>query len=164
METMPMYVATEVRDSKIFGKGLFAIQPIKRGTILCFFPIGAQVITETRFLQAVKENDRAIVRTATRLAGKYYTIGNEPEPYTFLNHSFTPNLLCHVGVVLARRAIEAQEELTLDYRTLIDDSDVGVYCDAASGREIRGFGAKQTLLRTAAELTDILKDIDDWQG
>ena len=112
----------------------------------------------------MRENDRPIVRTATRLAGKYYTIGNEAEPYTFLNHSFTPNLLCHVGVVLARRDIAANEELTLDYRTLIDDTDIGIYSDAVSGREIRGYSARDTLLRTAAELTDILKDIDDWQG
>ena len=159
-----MYAATEVRESNIFGKGLFATEPIQRGTILCFFPIGAQVITEERFLRAVVNEERHIVRTGTRFAGKYFTIGNESEPYTYINHSFTPNMLCHCGIVLARRNVPACEELTLDYRTLIDPTDIGIYSDAASGQEIRGYTARETLLRTAAELADILKDIPDWQG
>ncbi len=122
-----MFAATEIRPSTIFGKGLFATEPIMAGKIICFFPIGALVITEERFLQAVRENEHLIVRTGTRFAGKYFTIGNEAEPYTFLNHSFTPNLLCHCGIVLARQPIAADEELTVDYRTLIDDTELGTY-------------------------------------
>jgi hypothetical protein len=159
-----MYVATEVRPSTIFGKGLFALEPISRGKIICFFSIGAQVITEKRFLEAVKNNEQPIVRTGTRFAGKYFTIGNESEPYTYLNHSFTPNLLCHAGIIIARRAIAAQEELTLDYRTLVDATDIGLYSDAISGQEIRGYSARETLLRTARELVDILSDDPEWQG
>ncbi len=159
-----MYVATEIRPSTIFGKGLFALEPIPRGKILCFFSIGADVITEERFLEAVRNEEHMIVRTGTRCAGKYFTVGNETQPYTFINHSFTPNLLCHMGVIIARRKIEAQEELTLDYRTLIDDTDIGLYSDAVSGKEIRGFSARETLLRTARELVDILSEDENWQG
>ena len=54
--------------------------------------------------------------------------------------------------------------LTLDYRTLVDDTDVGVYHDATSGREIRGFNARETLLRTARELIEIVEGIDGWAG
>jgi hypothetical protein len=159
-----MYVATEIRPSPIYGSGLFALEPIPAGRIICFFSIGAQVITEERFLQAVREEEKPIVRTGTRFAGHYFTIGNEQEPYTYLNHSFTPNLLCHCGMVLARQPIAAEEELTLDYRTLIDDTEIGTYCDANSGREIRGFGARETLLRTSRELVDIISKIENWQG
>lgn len=159
-----MYVKAEVRPSTIFGKGLFALEPIARGRIICFFPIGAEVITEERFLQAVVADERHIVRTGTRYAGKYFTIGNESEPYTFLNHSFTPNLLVHCGMVIARAKIAIDEEMTVDYRTLIDDTDIGLYSDAITGQEIRGFDPRQTLLRTAQDLVDILKDVDPWQG
>jgi hypothetical protein len=159
-----MYVRTEVRKSTIFGQGLFALEAIKGGKIVCFFPIGAQVITEGRFLQAVREGEQPIVRTGTRYAGKYYTIGNETEPYTFLNHSFTPNLLCHCGVIVARGDIPAGEELTLDYRTLVDDTDLGTYHDSASGREIRGFSARETLLRTAREFIEIVEGAEGWEG
>ena len=159
-----MYVATEVRASTIFGRGLFATEPIGRGRIICFFAINAQVITEKRFLEAVVKDEHMIVRTGTRYAGEYFTVGNESEPYTFINHSFEPNLLCHCGMVIARQAISAGEEMTLDYRTLVDDTDIGTYRDAQTGREIRGFSARETLLRTARELIDIVGSIDDWQG
>jgi hypothetical protein len=106
-----------------------------------------------------------MVRTATRYAGRYYTHGNEQEPYTFINHSFTPNLLCHCGTIVARREIAVGEELTMDYRTLIDDTDIGLYRDAITGREIRGFSARETLLRTARELIEIVSSTDEtWQG
>jgi len=159
-----MFVKAEVRPSGIFGKGLFAQEPIDRGKIICFFPIGAEVITEERFIAAVVNFEPMIVRTGTRYAGKYFTVGNESEPYTFLNHSFEPNLLCHCGMVIARRRIEAEEELTLDYRTLVDETDIGTYADAATGTVIRGYSAKETMLRTARDLIDILEGENRWQG
>ena len=63
-----------------------------------------------------------------------------------------------------RQDIAAGQELTVDYRTLIDDTDLGVYRDASSGQEIRGFSARQTLLQTARELISILEADPDWQG
>lgn len=159
-----MYIHTEIRPSTIFGKGLFANERVAKGKIICFFPINAEVITEDRFLQAVARDEQPMVRTATRYVGRYYTHGNEQEPYTFINHSFTPNLLCHCGTVLARREIAAGEELTMDYRTLVDATDIGLYKDAISGREIRGFSAKETLLRTAREFIEIVENLEKWEG
>lgn len=160
-----MYVQCEVRESGIFGNGLFATAPIRNATIICFFPIGAEVISEAQFLDAVKQNRQSTVRTATRYAGLYYTCGNEHEPYTYINHSFEPNLLCHCGVIIARRDIAAGQEMTLDYRTLIDDTDIGIYRDAVTGREIRGFSARETMLRTAREMMELLKNVDEsWDG
>lgn len=159
-----MYIQAQVRPSTIFGKGLFASESVPMGKIICFFAIGAEVITEDRFLQAVASNEQPMVRTATRYAGHYYTHGNEHELYTYINHSFTPNLLCHCGVILARREIGAGEELTLDYRTLIDATDIGLYRDAVTGTEIRGFDARQTLLRSARELIEILDRTEGWVG
>ncbi len=159
-----MHIKTEVRDSGIFGKGLFAIEPVRRGTIVCFFAIGAQVITEDRYLDAIRNDEKQIVRTGTRFLGRYFTVGNEQEPYTFINHSFLPNLLCHCGIVMARRDIAVSEELTLDYRYLVDDTEVGLYADAASGRVIRGLSARQTFLDTARQMIELLESDEQWQG
>ncbi len=160
-----MFIRTEVRSSTIFGKGLFSGEKVPLAKIICFFPIRADVIDEERILQAIQKDEQPLVRTATRYAGRYYTHGNEAEPYTFINHSFSPNLLCHCGVVLAARDIGEGEELTLDYRTLIDDTDIGVYRDAVTGKEIRGLSARQTLLRTTRELLGILEKLgEDWEG
>jgi len=159
-----LFIRTAVRPSGIFGNGCFAAESVRRGSIVCSFTTGARVITEAEYLDACRREDLPLMRTGTRYAGRYFTVGNENEPYTFINHSFEPNLLCHCGLVVARRDLTDGEELTLDYRYLIDDTDVGIYDDAKSGREIRGFRAKETLLRTARELIELVESVDDWQG
>ena len=60
--------------------------------------------------------------------------------------------------------MQTGEELTVDYRTLIDDTEVGIYNDATTGRPIRGFSARETLLRTARQLIDLVESIPDWCG
>ena len=159
-----MFVRVEVRPSGIFGQGCFAAEPIRRGTIVCCFTAGARVITEAEYLDACRREDLPLMRTGTRYVGKYFTVGNEDQPYTYINHRFEPNLLCHCGVVVARADIGPGEELTLDYRTLIDHTDVGIYSDAATGQEIRGLRARETLLRTAREMIALVESIDGWEG
>jgi hypothetical protein len=159
-----MFVQTEVRDTGVYGNALYAAGPIRRGTIVCSFTLGSDVTTEDEYVRAVAENRQPVTRTGTRYAGRYFTFGNVEAPYNYVNHSFKPNLLCHCGVVLALRDIEAGEEMTLDYRTLIDTTDVGLYNDAVTGKEIRGWSARETMLRTARELVALLEGVEDWDG
>lgn len=159
-----MYIATTVKESGIFGKGLFAAQQVAKGTVICCFTISARVITEQQFIAACEADDKFIMRTGTRYVGKYFTIGNESAPYTYINHSFTPNVLVHCGILLARRDIAEAEELTMDYRTLIDPTDIATYDDAASGERIIGLPARQTLLKTTRELLELLESLPDWEG
>ena len=159
-----MFVKTEVRETGVYGTALLAAERIARGTIVCSFTLGSEVTTEDQYVRAVAENRQPVTRTGTRYAGRYFTFGNVDARYNYVNHSFEPNLLCHCGVVLALRDVAAGEELTLDYRTLIDTTDVGVYNDAVTGREIRGFCARETLLRTARELIALVESLPDWNG
>jgi hypothetical protein len=159
-----MFVKTEVRETGVYGKALYAAEPVRKGTIVCSFTLGSDVTTEDEYVRAVAENRQPVTRTGTRYAGKYFTFGNVDVPYNFINHTFKPNLLCHCGVVLALRDIAAGEEMTLDYRTLIDTTEVGIYDDAVTGREIRGFTARETLLRTARELIALVESLEDWAG
>ncbi len=159
-----MFIRTQVKPSNIFGRGLFTAEAVSKGKIICCFTSGAQIITEEQYLQGIRDEAHVIVRTGTRYAGKYFTIGNEDQPYTFINHSLDPNLLCHCGVVIALRDLEAGEEMTLDYRTLIDETDLGIYNDAKTGEPIRGFSARETLLRTARQLIELIEPIERWEG
>jgi hypothetical protein len=159
-----MFVKTEIRESGVYGRALFAAETIGKGTIVCSFTLGSAVVTEDEYVRAVAENRQPVTRTGTRYAGRYFTYGNEDAPYNFINHSFKPSLLCHCGVVLALRDLKAGDELTLDYRTLIDTTDVGLYHDAVTGREIRGHSAKETLLRTARELIALVESVEEWRG
>lgn len=161
-----MFVPVQVRPSNIFGKGLFPTADVRRGTIICSFTTDARVVTESQYLDAIRSNDYLIVRTGTRYAGKYFSCTDQPDTdVNYFNHSFTPNLLVHCGLVIALRDIASGEEFTIDYRTLIDATDVGVYNDAASGQPIKGFSARQTLLRTTKQLLELLEKLDDkWEG
>ena len=159
-----MFVKTEVRETAVYGKALYAAEPIRRGTIVCSFTLGSDVTTEQQYVAAVAENRQPVTRTGTRYAGKYFTFGNVDAPYNYINHSFKPNLLCHCGVVLALRDLAAGEELTLDYRSLIDPTDVGIYNDAVTGTEIRGWTARETMLRTARELVALVETSENWTG
>ena len=157
-----MLVPVEVRPSKIFGRGLFALYPIRRGTFLCSFSMDAKLITEAEFLQAVAEDRQPIVRTGTRYIGKYFTYTETPDAQlNFFNHASEPNCLVCCGVVISLRDIDVDVELTIDYRTLIDDTDLGVYNDASTGTTIKGFNAKQTLLRTAKQLVELAESLDE---
>jgi hypothetical protein len=161
-----MFIPVEVRPSTIFGKGLFPLRDVKRGTVICSFTTDSKVITEQEYLVAIHDNRYVIVRTGTRYVGKYFTYTDQLETeLNFFNHAFEPSLLVHCGVVIALRDIPPGEELTIDYRYLIDDTEIGVYNDAHSGRPIRGFSPKQTLLETSRRLIQLLESLDDgWQG
>lgn len=161
-----MFVEVEVKESTIFGRGLFPPKAVRRGTVVCSFSTDAKVITEAEYLRAIERGEHLIVRTGTRYVGKYFTHTHEPDTaLNFFNHSFEPNLLCHCGVVIALRDVAAGEEFTIDYRTLIDDTDVGVYSDAATGQVIKGFSARQTLLRTTRQMLELVQSLgDEWEG
>lgn len=161
-----MFVPVQVRPSSIFGKGLFAVSNLPRGKIICSFTSGSKIITEDEYLDAIKCERYLIVRTGTRYVGRYFTYTDIPDAeLNFFNHSFVPNLLCHCGIVIAVRDIAAGEELTVDYRYLIDDTEVGVYNDAVTGRPIRGFTARRTLLDTTRQLLELLESLDEgWTG
>jgi hypothetical protein len=159
-----MFVKTEVRQTGLYGKALYAAEPIRRGTIVCSFTLGSGVAMEDEYVRAVAEGRQPLMRTGTRYAGKYFTYGNEDASYNYVNHSFSPTLLCHCGVVVALRDLAAGDELTLDYRTLIDTTDVGIYNDAVTGREIRGLDARETLLKTARELIALVESLEHWEG
>jgi hypothetical protein len=161
-----MFIAVEARASTIFGKGLFPLADVPRGRVICSFATDAGVITEEEYLRAIRANDALVVRTGTRYVGRYFTHTSDADaPLNFFNHSFEPNLLCHCGVVIALRDIPKGEELTLDYRTLIDDTEIGIYNDAVSGRPIRGFSPRETLLRTTRQLLALLENLpEQWNG
>ncbi len=159
-----MFVNAEVRDSGLAGKGVFTAEPARKGTIVGCFTLGSAVATEAEYVRACAERRNPLMRTGTRYVGHYFTYGNEAASYTCMNHSFDPTLLLHCGTLFARRDLVGGEELTIDYRYALDDTDVGVYADAETGTEIRGFPAKETLLRAARELIDLIGPIRGWSG
>jgi uncharacterized protein len=102
----------ELKPSLIHGKGLIAVQPIKRGDVVIIF--GGTLFAKED-ITAGKANNRTLMQVDERS-----WLGNraeEPlgEDY-FINHSCDPNLWMQDEVTLtARRIITAREEATMDY-------------------------------------------------
>lgn len=102
--------AVEVRSSGIEGKGLFALRPIPVGEPVMI--LGGPLITDAELAQltppysslCVGENENILIDPA--------------HPVRYGNHGCDPNLWHRdATTIVARRAIAAGEELTIDYAT-----------------------------------------------
>jgi SET domain-containing protein len=125
-----------VKQSSIHGRGLFAIEPIKLGEIVC---VKGGHIFNRETLQQIAET----LGPAEIQIGEDLFIGplNEQEregSMIFSNHSCEPNIGVQGQIVfVALRDIEAGEELTHDWATTDDDSyELECKCGAASCRKV----------------------------
>jgi SET domain-containing protein len=125
-----------VRESSIQGRGLFALEPIAKGEIVC---IKGGHIFNRRTLDDVSNTlGPAEIQIAEDLF-----IGplNEQEregSMIFSNHCCEPNIGVQGQIVfVALRDIEAGEELTHDWATTDDDTyEMECNCEAKSCRKV----------------------------
>ncbi len=154
-----MFIRTERRPSPGAGTGLWTRDAVARGTIVTFYAEGGRPITEDEYVEGLRRGDPLITRTGTRWAGRWFNFGQSPGLFDceFINHSFEPNLLAFCGMFIARVDIAADSELTVDYRHLLDPTDVGVWIDHASGKPVKGFTARESMLIGLEEMKRIVE-------
>jgi len=109
-----LLVKTYLDKSRIHGIGVFAGEPIRKGTKMWRFVFGFdRYYTRKRFAKLPKA-----AKDYIRLHG--YQWGNEillsMDYDTFMNHSENPNTYFHNGYVIAARNIAKGREITNDYR------------------------------------------------
>lgn len=86
-----------------------------------------------------------------------FTVDPEWSEESHLNHSFEPNCLWHLGFVFALGDLESGEELTIDYRQLLDEATVLDFRDSISGREIRGLPWEEAIHRSSEQLARLFR-------
>ena len=125
-----------VRQSPIQGRGLFALEPIAKGEIVCIK--GGHIFNRP----ALQELTRILGPAEIQIAEDLF-IGpiNEQEregSMIFSNHSCEPNIGVHGQIVfVALRDVEAGEELTHDWATTDDDSyEMLCNCGATTCRKV----------------------------
>ena len=125
-----------VRESPIQGRGLFAVEPISKGEIVCIK--GGHIFNRETLQQAAKTLGPAEIQIAEDLF-----IGplNEQEregSMIFSNHSCEPNIGVKGQIVfVALRDIAAGEELTHDWATTDDDNyEMECRCGAPRCRKV----------------------------
>jgi uncharacterized protein len=125
-----------VQSSSIQGKGLFAIEPIRKGEIVC---IKGGYVLDRRTLHTVS----AVLGPAEIQIAEDLFIGPLSEAeregsMIFSNHSCEPNISVQGQIVfVALREIEAGEELTHDWATTDDDTyEMECNCGSKNCRKV----------------------------
>lgn len=104
-------IETEVRKSKIHGSGVFALRDFKPGEIVIEWDT-SNTLTDAEYERLPADQHAYVVR----LNGEWlYMLA----PARFVNHSCDSNTVPLRGNDVAVRDIEAGEEITTDYRSVM---------------------------------------------
>lgn len=121
---------TEVRNSPIHGKGLFAKSAIHRGEIVAVK--GGYILPASTWMELERQLGAAEIQIAEHLFIAP-TIQDEREgSMVYLNHSCEPNCAIQGQIVfVAMHDLDAGAELTHDWATT-DDSDYELVCNCGT--------------------------------
>ncbi len=121
---------TEVRESPIHGRGLFAVAPIARDEIVAIK--GGHIITRALLDQLQPQLGAAEIQIADDLFICPVTAEEREGSMIFSNHSCDPNLGLRGEITfVARREIAAGEELTHDW-AMTDSSGEAIACSCGA--------------------------------
>lgn len=131
------------------GKGFFVAQDVPAGRIL----IAPTNATHTvRLAEIFSPQSHPHADTSVVWFEDHCVVSPDYPDDFFINHSFTPNAVWHLGFVFALRDLKAGEELFLDYRHLIAPGVALDFRDGATGQEIVGLAWKDSLRITSAQV------------
>jgi SET domain-containing protein len=127
-EVSVVHPALEVRQSPISGLGLFATEPIAAGSVCV--EMGGRVIDATELARIAATGKPY---SAFALDAGTHVLQAADDPARFGNHSCDPNLeLAGPTTLVARRAIAAGEEVTVDYATMSESPSWSMPCNCGS--------------------------------
>ncbi|MBX3689999.1 SET domain-containing protein [Dokdonella sp.] len=136
------------------GKGLFLDEPLARGRVITAPDDIARV---HRFEDILAQVDAAKLLPATvRWFEDRYTVTPEWPDECYINHDFEPTGLWHLGFVFAAADLDADCEITVDYRHLLAPGQSEDFRDARSGTQIVGFSWAESLRASSHALAALL--------
>lgn len=151
-----LLIDAEVRQSGIAGKGLFAKESAVKGAVLALLTHSCPTMSEAEYQEAQSQGNEIIIMTAVRWTGNAFAYGDSIGPEEYINHSFSPTMLYHLGVCYALRDIAPGDELTADYRYFLAEQDVCRFTDSETGRLVDGYGPREAAVCSARELLRLL--------
>lgn len=149
---VPAYEVRPARHAE--GKGIFLLEAARRGQVLVAPDAINKVYSgpQRRALQPGTPEDDACVRWFE----DYHTVSTDWPDDCYVNHSFTPSGLWHLGFIFATRELQPGDEVTVDYRFLVNDNEVLPFRDAETGREIIGYTWEENLRLSTEQLLQLL--------
>ena len=136
------------------GKGLFLDETVSRGRLITA-PDDIRKVYKWSEVEALP-NAREMLAATVRWFEDRYTVSPEWPDECYINHSFAPNGLWHLGFVFALRDLPPGEEITVDYRHLLAPGQEEDFTDAVTGERIVGHTWAQSLALSTAQLHEIV--------
>lgn len=136
------------------GKGLFLDAPAKAGSIV----VAPDAIGRTYAFEELNADPAlsALLHTSVRWFEQHYTLSPEWPDECFVNHSFAPTGLWHLGFIFADTDLSAGAELTVDYRHLLAPGQTEAFHDADTGAPIIGYSWQESIAASSARLASLL--------
>lgn len=150
---LPRY---RIDDSTIggAGKGLFLEQAVKAGSIITA-PDAIDRTWRHDELRASAELS-AQLHASARWFEDRYTVSPDWPDECYVNHSFSPTGLWHLGFIFATANLDAGTEITVDYRHLLPPGEAEDFADSATGERIVGFAWEEALASSTSALSRLL--------
>jgi len=140
---------TEVRESAIQGKGLFAKDAIKEGEIVAVK--GGHILTTEGWKALEPKLGPAEIQISEDLFIAPAAQEQRDDGMLYTNHSCDPNIAIQGQIVfVAMRDIEPSEELTHDWATT-DDEDYKMECNCGSSNCRRTITGKDWMKKDLQE-------------
>ena len=133
------------------GKGLFLDEIVLAGRIVA----APDAIDKTVSLAELQQQPDQMYASARWFEDRY-TVSPEWPDECYINHSFEPNGLWHLGFVFALRDLPVGTEITVDYRHLLPPGQVEDFIDSATGERIIGLPWAESLTTTTRALARVL--------
>lgn len=137
------------------GKGLFLDEGIARGRVI-LAPDNIHTVWPESKLRAYPA-DSVEVHSSVRWFEDHFSLTPEWSDECYVNHSFMPTALWHLGFVFALTELPAGTEVTMDYRYVIGDGEQMPFRDSVTDRPIVGLPWNQCLSESAQQLAELCR-------
>jgi len=154
---LPRYhiAASAIRGA---GQGLFLDEAVAAGRIITA-PDGIERTYRHADIAASPELS-ALFHASARWFEDRYTLSPDWPDECYINHSFTPNGLWHLGFVFALSDLPAGSEITVDYRHLLPPGQAEDFVDSLTGETICGLSWQESLASSTRALAELLGAIE----
>lgn len=136
------------------GKGLFLDETVAAGRVIT----APQDIDQTyRYSEITASTElQAQSHASARWFEDRYTLSPDWPDECYVNHSFSPNGLWHLGFIFALAELPVGTEITVDYRHLLPPGQAEDFVDSATGETIVGLSWQESLASSTHELARLL--------
>ena len=136
------------------GQGLFLDETVAAGRVITA-PDAIERTYRHAEISASPEL-RAQFHASARWFEDRYTLSPDWPDECYINHSFMPNGLWHLGFVFALAELPAGTEITVDYRHLLPPGEAEDFVDSATGETITGLSWAESLAGSTRALAELL--------